>query len=178
MLYEAMKKPWQNIIIGVVLGILLVPLAGFIFVASGGFPVSTKSPSLPLEEYLAHKALKAALKDEKNVASPLQADEVNLLAGAKIYRNNCAVCHGLPGQAGSAISMGLFPSPPWFFEADQGIEHDPVGETFWVVKNGIRLTGMPGFQDNLKDEEMWQVTLLLNVGKNLSESVKKVLAAP
>jgi len=113
---------------------------------------------------------------EANRTSPLPADEANLLAGAKVYQNNCAVCHGLGEEAQrSAIAVGMYPPPPALLETDKGVTDDPVGETFWKVKNGIRLTGMPRFDGALSEEEMWQVTLLLQKADDLSPAVRRVL---
>ena len=173
-----MKNFSGGIFTGVVLTLVLIFGSSYLFVVSGGIPASTKSDSLPFEKFIARKALKAAMKGERDKTSPLPADEKNLLEGVNIYRNNCAVCHGRPGAAATAISMGLFPPSPWFFEPDQGVEDDPIGTIFWKVKNGIRLTGMPGFVDNLKEEEMWQVSLFLKAGKQIPESVKAALSAP
>lgn len=62
--------------------------------------------------------------------------------------NLCAVCHGSSGGHPSFIAKGLFPKPPQLLEIDDQITADPVGEAYWKVKNGIRLTGMPGFVDS------------------------------
>lgn len=168
----------KRFIFGFVVGLIVAPALGLLILTTCGLPVSTKSAALPFEEYIAKKSIGHAIKNESGKTSPLPADEANFLAGAKLYKTNCAVCHSLPGGAGTAISMGMFPAPPWFFEADQGLDQFPIGNVFWLIKNGIRLTGMPGFQDNLKDEEMWQIALMLQAGKNLPESVKKALTSP
>lgn len=175
-----MNRSILPLLVGLVLGVVLTLTGGYLFLTSGGLPVSTKQPALPFEVHIAKKALHHAVKDEESKTSPLLADEMNLLAGAKVYRTHCAVCHSLPDHSGTFISMGMQPEPPWFFEAgaNQGVEKDSIGEIFWFVKNGIRMTGMPGFQDNLTENEIWQVSLLLKTGRDLPETVKKALAAP
>jgi mono/diheme cytochrome c family protein len=97
------------------------------------------------------------------------------MAGAKIYSTQCAVCHGLPQRGPSFIAKGMFPKPPQLMLPHKGVTDDPVGETYWKVKNGIRLTGMPGFVDNLSEIEMWQVSLLLFSSDKLSPQVLEVL---
>ena len=54
---------------------------------------------------------------------------------------------------------------------------DPVGETYWKVANGIRLTGMPSFDKVLNETQMWQVSLLLANADKLPDSVKQALVA-
>ena len=60
----------------------------------------------------------------------------------------------------------------------KGVTDDEPGETYWKVANGIRLTGMPGFNQQLSTTEMWQVSLLLAHADKLSDSVKGILANP
>ena len=124
-------------------------------------PVATIDAPLPFERYLAKKALKVAMHTEIGRHAPIPADDTNLLAGAKVYKGQCAVCHRLPDQPPGAIAKGMFPSPPPLFSPRKGVTDDPEGKIYWTVKHGIRLTGMPGFQESLSDTELWQVSLLL-----------------
>lgn len=158
-----------------VVGILVPFVAGFIFLISGGMPVATKGSPLPFEGTIARMAVHAAMGNQGNVSSPVEANEINLISGAKVYKTNCAVCHGTPGSKITAIANGLFPQPPQLFSPDDGVTDDPVGEVYWKIKNGIRLTGMPGFVDELSDEELWQVSLLLVHADKLSEQEKDAL---
>jgi hypothetical protein len=58
------------------------------------------------------------------------------------------------------------------------VSDDPVGETYWKVANGIRLTGMPGFTGSLTTYQMWQVSLLLANSDKLPASVQTALQQP
>jgi thiosulfate dehydrogenase len=75
----------------------------------------------------------------------------------------------------TAIAKGMFPKVPQLFHGT-GVTDDPVGETFWKVQNGIRLTGMPAFKGSLSDEEMWQVSQLLAQADKLPDSAKAELS--
>jgi mono/diheme cytochrome c family protein len=123
---------------------------------------------------LARTALHARLAKEMPKAVPIEPTEANLLAGAALYNEHCAVCHGLPGAAMTAIAAGMFPRPPQLFKG-KGVTDDEPGETYWKIANGIRLTGMPGFVSTLKDDQLWQVSLVLANGDKLPESVKNAL---
>src|SRR5450756_2966090 len=92
---------------GVVIGICVPLVAGYLFVILGGMPVATKGVPLPLERSLARKALHAAMDKEVGKPSPLPADDSNFLAGARVYQAQCAVCHGQVGQPESAIALSL-----------------------------------------------------------------------
>ena len=94
----------------------------------------------------------------------MPGNEQTYAVGAKLYREHCAVCHGLPGQERTAIASGMFPKPPQLFQG-KGVTDDPAGETFWKIRNGIRLTGMPGFEKSLSEEQMWDIAGLLATEK-------------
>ena len=147
-------------IFGFVSAFALIVVAGFAFIELGLAPVATSSPPLPFERLITGIALDARVKKEAPTSSPIQPSDDVYFAGAKIYENNCAVCHGLPGQEQTPIALGEFPKPPKLLEG-KGVSDDPAGVTYWKVANGIRLTGMPGFANSLTTDQMWQVSLLL-----------------
>jgi mono/diheme cytochrome c family protein len=161
---------------GLILGVAAVVVGGYAYFASGRAPVATSDPMLPMEKTLARLALHARIEKDMPRTVPIKGDEGSYAAGAKIYRSNCAVCHGLPGQPDSNVSKGLFPYAPQLFK--HGVTDDPAGETYWKVANGIRLTGMPGFRASLSETELWQVSIMLAEADKLPQSVKDTLAAP
>lgn len=168
----------MKFLLGLILGTCLPILAGYLFVRLGGMPVPTKGPPLPFEKAIAKIALHAAMDREGGKPSPLPADEPNLVAGAKVYQSQCSVCHGTLGRQETGIAKGMFPSPPQLLPPKNGVTDDPIGEIYWKVKNGIRLTGMPGFSETLSDTELWQVSLLLLHAKELPESISPILQQP
>jgi thiosulfate dehydrogenase len=162
-------------IIGLILGAISLPLAVYFYFATGKAPVATAAPPMPFEKGLARKALNAKIRREMPQTVPIKADEPNLAAGAKVYQDHCAVCHGLPGQPETAIATGMFPRPPKLMEG-KGVTDDEPGESYWKVANGIRLTGMPGFRQRLSETEMWQVSLLVAGADRLPNTVKDTLS--
>ena len=163
--------------IGFIVGILILPAAAFFYVWRGYAPVATAAPPLPLEKRITHIALNAQVERHAPKGSPVQPTEANLMAGAKLYREYCAVCHGLANQPRTAIAVGMFPPPPQLMRG-KGVTDDPVGETYWKVANGIRLSGMPGFRNSLSDDEVWQASQFLANADKLPESVRKFLSQP
>jgi thiosulfate dehydrogenase len=157
--------------------IVVIALVGCSYVMLGLMPVATAAPPIPFETTIAKAALNKAVSRAMPQAVPLTPSEENFLAGAHAYRTYCAVCHGLPAQGESAIGKGEFPKPPQLFRG-KGVSDDPPGETYWKVANGIRLTGMPAFQQSLSTEQMWQMSLMLANSDKLSDGVKAVLQEP
>lgn len=161
----------MKFILGLIVGIVIVPLALFAYLSWGGMPVAVLDKDLPFEEMLAHKALDARIDKEAPKSPPLPADESNLAAGAEIYKQHCAVCHSLEEGGPSSIAIGEYPKPPKLLQG-KGVTDDEPGETYWKVANGIRLTGMPGFKQSLSETEMWQVSLLMANADKISPAVK------
>jgi thiosulfate dehydrogenase len=160
-------------LLGVIIGfvaVLAIPMIVYFYFATGTAPVATSAREMPFERQLAHMALHARIDKEMPKTVPIAADDTAYAAGAQIYKEHCAVCHGLPGQPQTAIAKGMFPKPPKLMEGT-GVTDDPAGETYWKVSNGIRLTGMPGFEKSLSTTQMWQVSLLLANADKLPKSV-------
>jgi thiosulfate dehydrogenase len=161
----------KKFLLGFVFGLIVVAVGVYLFFDLGLAPVATSAPAMPMERRLASMALHARIEKEAPKQAPIPADEANLLAGAHVYREHCAVCHGLSDQPETAIAKGMFPHPPQLFTG-HGVTDDPAGETYWKAANGIRLTGMPGYKASLSDTQLWQVSLMLANADKLSPAVK------
>lgn len=167
----------KTLILGIVLGAALVVAAFYAYMISGRASVGTSEAPMPLERFFVKAALQARLDRDAHVAPPIKPSPATLLAGARVFRRDCAACHGLPGQPVPTIAKGMFPKPPQLFARDEMVTDDPVGTTFWKAKNGIRLTGMPGFHASLSDEQLWQVSMLLSHADKLPAEVQQALGA-
>jgi thiosulfate dehydrogenase len=165
----------MKFLFGVVVGLLILPVLAYLYLRLGYAPVATAAPPLPLEKTITGMALNARIAKEAPAESPISATEPNLLAGAKSYRRDCSECHGWSGEPPSAAAKGMFPKAPQLFDG-KGVTDDPVGETYWKVSNGIRLTGMPAFRGSLTDEQLWQVSELLANAKKLPPGVGDFIA--
>ncbi|MGC9950471.1 MAG: cytochrome c [Bryobacteraceae bacterium] len=166
-----------KLLLGFALGLAIVGLGAIAYFGLGLAPVATSAPPMPMERLLAGMALKARISKEAPTQAPIPADEANLLAGARIYREQCSVCHGLSGQPETAIAKGMFPHPPQLFTG-HGVTDDPPGETYWKAANGIRLTGMPGYRGSLTETQLWQVSLMLANADKLPASAKAATGEP
>lgn len=166
----------KKFLAGLILGLVAVPLLVYTYFVTGRAPVATSAEAMPFEKMLAHRALAAHVEKEMPKSAPFTPDESSYAAGAQVYRQHCAVCHGFPGASPSAIAKGMYPKPPELFRG-KGVTDDEPGETYWKVANGIRLTGMPAFSQSLSETQMWQVSQLLANADKLPDPVKQALAA-
>lgn len=162
---------------GMIVGAALLTLLVFGYFLAGQAPVATDAAPMPFEKYLAKTALHKVLDREMPHTIPIPNDDANYMAGAKIYKENCAICHGLPGSPATAIAKGMFPKPPILLEG-KGVTDDEPGETYWKVAHGIRLTGMPGFKGGMTEIQCWQVSILLANADKLPPAVKTALTTP
>jgi|SRR5579862_6790220 len=160
--------------LGLIVGLAIIPLSVYFYFWTGMAPVATAAPPMPFEKTFAKMALHARLDKEMPKSVPVQADDAAYAAGAQIYKEHCAVCHGLPGAPQTAIAKGMFPKPPKLMQG-KGVTDDEPAETYWKVAGGIRMTGMPGFDKDLSSTQMWQVSLLLANADKLPASVKDSL---
>jgi len=170
----------MRFLLGLIIGIVLVPLTLLAYLTYGNVPVAVSDPPFPHEGQLVQIPLNARIQKEM-VGTHMQPDQPTLTAGARIYTERCAVCHGLHGKT-AAIGGDMYPDAPPLLEAHRnnpdvvGVSDDPPGETYWKVINGIRLTGMPSFKSQLSDNEMWQVSIFLaNANKPMPPEVLDIL---
>jgi len=161
-----------------VAGILLVPAAFYLYLRSGYAPVSASASPLPFERFFAKLAMHATLSHEGPKVDKQIPTEADLKGGASLYRENCAVCHGLPNAPQTAISKGMYPHPPQFFRPDRPTPYNashpfrPLKpKAYWKVKNGVRLTGMPGFKGSLTEQQIQEVSQFVGNARNLPPAV-------
>jgi mono/diheme cytochrome c family protein len=161
-------------IAGLVLGLVLVAAAAYLYFTGGSAPVATTDGDMPFERFLAKRALNARVAKEMPKNVPIQLNEANYLAGADLYKQHCAVCHGVPLSPKTAIADGMYPKPPQLL-VGKGVTDDEPGESYWKIANGIRLSGMPGFSKSLTETQIWQLATLMANADKLPPSVKTAL---
>lgn len=165
-------------LLGLIIGLASVPISVYGYFRYGFAPVSTGAAAMPFEKKFARMGLHARMEKEYPRTAPMQGNDENYTAGAHIYREHCAVCHGVAGHPTTSIAKGMYPRPPQLLDPRHMVTDDPAGESYWKVSNGIRLTGMPSFHETLSGTQMWQVSLLLANADKLPPSVNLILAQP
>jgi thiosulfate dehydrogenase len=161
-------------LLGLLTGALAIIAAAYFYVASGRAPVSALDSNLPIEKLVIDRPLRRQLAASRMLQAPVAASEANLQAGARIYEQQCAVCHGMPTGPISRIASGMYPPPPQLFHGE-GVSSRPIGETYWKISHGIRLTGMPAFRNTLSENQIWEISVLLANAQKLPPSVTRVL---
>ncbi len=161
---------------GVLLGFLLVAVGAALFVGTGSFNVAASSPPGKLEKTLARLALNRSVARRAPARqSPLTPSAELLREGLSHYRENCVGCHGAPGVDAAEYGEGLNPPAPDL--TLPRVQRRPDGELYWIVANGIRMTGMPAFAPSHKEQEIWEIVAFLRHLPELSSEEQKELKA-
>jgi len=164
----------MKLLAGVLLGVLLVILTCFLLAATGSFNVSAKEGSGKFERKVAAFTLQRSVArrapKEKN---PFAGSPEALKLGLAHYKENCVMCHGAPGVEESEAGMGLNPTAPDL--TLPAIQNMSDGELYWIVANGIRMSGMPAFSLTHKKEEIWHLVTFVRHLPQISADEQKVL---
>jgi hypothetical protein len=155
---------WGKLLLGFLLGVVVVAIGIAGYLRFGALPVATADKPFPFEKAIVSVPLRARIAGEMK-AAPFGTSEDVYESGAKVYRAQCAACHGTPGRD-VGFARHMYPSAPQLWKKHArnnvvGVSDDEPGETYWKVAHGIRLSGMPAYEQVLQDTQIWQVTLLL-----------------
>ena len=166
----------KGFLFGIILTLFVLAAGGYFLLKSGRVSFNADQEPSATEQHLAMAAVDASTErnapEQKN---PVPTDEADLVAGAHLYLNHCAGCHGLPSNPESQFGRSFNPPVPAFFKDPPDM---PENQNFYIIQHGIRWTGMPAWSKTLNDGQIWQlVTFLSNVQK-LPPAVLKELAPP
>jgi thiosulfate dehydrogenase len=164
--------------IGVIFGVAILPLLGVLYLVSGLAPAAVTAPPMPFERFIAGTALHSRISREAPDRNAAGFPTSDLLAGEEVYKKNCAVCHGAYQQPAPGISRSMYPEAPQLLTPEGMVTDDPLGVTYWKVRHGIRLSGMPSFQAILNDQQIWDVSAFLARVNRLPAEVENALKAP
>ena len=145
---------------GVVAALVVIAAVFFIAVKTGSLPARADGPLMPGERWVARTSLNAAVaRGAPKPPYPYTQTDADIANGARLYVQNCAVCHGTAKTTPNAIARGLGVRPPQF--AKRGVDDDPEGQTYWKIEHGIRFTGMPAYAKTLDEKSIWQIAYFL-----------------
>ncbi len=148
-----MKK--LKIALVVVACLIVVAAGGIGFLYSGLYNVSAIPPDDPVTTWVASTTMDHSVARHARGIKPPPLSGAGLIAeGQGLYADDCASCHGDATAPPSGVGKGLRPSPPLLRESAK--DWTPA-ELYWIVKNGIRMTGMPAWGVSYSDQDLWRV---------------------
>ena len=148
-------------IVVVSMAVIAVLVAGAVaFLFSGAYNVAATAPHWRVTSLLMETARERSIRAHGAAVTPPPGldNDREILTGMAHYRENCAECHGAPGQGSGELAQGLYPKPP---ELARASPRWSAGELFWIVKNGIKMSGMPAWAPTHDDNELWSIVAFL-----------------
>ncbi|MHB8652443.1 MAG: c-type cytochrome [Terriglobia bacterium] len=134
------------------LGVVIYPRFGFLSFNADEQPSATESK-------LAMDAMDASIKRRAPaLRNPVEPTEANLLEAMKLFKTNCALCHGDPGAPERVMGKSFYPPAPQFLKDPPDM---PPNHNFYLIKHGIAWTGMPAWGRTLSDDQIWKLTTFL-----------------
>lgn len=162
--------------LGAAAAVAVPVLAALAAAVSGRLPVSALEAHTGPVEWVLETARERTVSARARAIVPPVLDEPALARrGARLYRDHCASCHGGPETPPAPFAHGLNPVSPELEYLDFTTDR-PAAEAFWVIANGIRMTGMPGFEPILTDEEIWSLVAYLRTLSPDSDSASSPAA--
>lgn len=139
----------------IVLGVLGIAGAAT-FVWSGVYTVAATEQHTAPVYWLLTTTSDRSVAVRADAVPPRDLDDpAAVAAGLPLYRAHCRQCHGAPGVAPEPMALGMTPVPPNLLRAAREWRSN---EVFWVIKHGVKMSGMPGWTFQMSDEEIWAVT--------------------
>jgi mono/diheme cytochrome c family protein len=155
-----------------ILTIVLVLAIVLVFALLGFVSMRADNPPSHLEAAIAGHVTDASIsRAATKLTNPITVDEINLVAGARLYREHCTLCHGDPAHPKAPLNDSLNPPAPQFMDDKADM---PENENFFILQHGIRWTAMPGWKNVLSDQQLWQLVTFLSHMNELPPSAKQV----
>lgn len=158
---------------------LLLLVSASLFIWSGVYNIAANDEHWALTNELIGVLRERSIEVRaKDIAVPDNLDDVSRIASAAVnYDEMCSVCHLAPGAEVTELHEGLYPQPPVFYQSEADHEEHGYQNNFWVIKNGIKLTGMPAWGASHTDDEIWSLVAFISQLKEMTAEEYQKLAA-
>ena len=164
----------RNFLLGILFTLVALIVGGLAYLRLGYAEVRADVPPGKWERALMFSAAHASVRRRApELPNPIPPTDENLIAGGKLYANECAGCHGAPSKPG--LPDALYPPIPQL--AEVGTTYTEA-QIFWVAKHGIRLSGMFANGKWDSDEKLWTISAYVARIKSLPSHVVQELAKP
>lgn len=142
---------------------------------SGMYNVAATEPHSALEDWLLHTTMEQSVRARAgSIGAPAPFTQQQVLAGSGDFNAMCVTCHGAPGRERGEVGKGLLPQPPALSRAADRWDRE---ELFWIIKNGIRMTGMPAFGPTHSDEALWNIVAFVQTTRGMTPEQYRALVA-
>ena len=153
--------------------LIILIIGGFlVYIYTGSYNIAATEPHSEIAEWVFETTKKYSVRrHSEGIATPPLNDQSLINTGFDHYEDMCAGCHGAPGRS---PAKGFNPSPP---ELAEEADEFSAAELFWIVKHGLKMTGMPAFGPAHSDEEIWAIVAFLKRLPELTPEEYKAMEA-
>lgn len=145
----------MKIVLALVAALAVAVFGALLIVLSGAFNVAAVEPDSAVTEWILHTTMRRSVKVRSSgIMAPKSFTDQQMRDGFDEFNAMCVGCHGAPGRMRSKVGKGLRPQAPDLAQAARTWED---GNLFWIVKNGIKMTGMPAFGPTHDDQTIWNI---------------------
>ena len=156
--------------------LLVGTLGAGAFIWSGLYDISATDNHLAPTYHAIRKTMERSVERRAaDIAVPPLGEPAQLERGLSLYRAHCVQCHGAPGIAPEPFALGLTPLPTPL--ARSGRDRSPA-QLYWVLKHGIKMTGMPAWEFRMVEDDLWSVVAFVKRLPFLSPLAYKELTSP
>ncbi|MFJ1299132.1 c-type cytochrome [Pseudomonadota bacterium AL_CKDN230030165-1A_HGKHYDSX7] len=161
-----MNKTLRIVLLTLATGGVLAAAGGAAAIYLGVYDISaTRQHTGPVYQLLDVALRRAVAVRAADIDAPALDDAGRVQRGLALYQQHCVQCHGAPGVAPQPFALGLNPAPAALAKTPRTW---PAPEMFWVIRHGIKMTGMPAWQYRLSDEQIWDVVAFMRTLPELS----------
>jgi mono/diheme cytochrome c family protein len=156
-----------------ILCFLIVLIAAFVW--SGSYNIAATVPHWTVTHLFLEEVRERSISVHSRgiIVPPLKEPKI-MDMGFKNYHAMCRLCHGAPGYSQTEIAKGLYPAPPDLVSEDVVIRRTDA-EFYWIIKNGIKMTGMPAFGPTHSEDELWGIVAFVKGLPNLKPAEYKAM---
>jgi len=157
---------------------VLAAIGGAWFIYRGYYDISaTEQHTQPVYRLLNIAMRKSVERRAADIRVPPLDDAAQVAHGFRLFRMHCVQCHGAPGVAPDAFALGMTPSPANLALTVR--EWKDAASLYWVIRYGIKMSGMPAWDFRLADDELWAIVAFMNRLPALSpDAYRKMAEAP
>lgn len=152
-------------------------IGGFLVAWLGLYNIAASRSHWQITEWFLTFTMRNSVETQSmNVTAPPLDDPALIRRGAGHFQGGCAPCHGAPGEPQSPIARQMLPEPPYLAALDQWTQPWDAAELFWIVKHGLKYTGMPAWPALEREDEVWAVVAFLQRLPELSPQTYRLWA--
>jgi mono/diheme cytochrome c family protein len=165
----------KRIVWSVVATVVVLAVVAFAFMYSGLFNVAASAPGGGVLDWALSTTMDHSVRAHaKGIAVPPLNDSSMIDTGFDHYKDMCISCHGSPEGGLSEAGMGLNPVAP---ELSVAARDWTPAEIYWIVKNGVRMTGMPSFKPTHSEQDLWAIVAFVEKLKTMDADAYSAFAA-